>query len=190
MSNKSIDDIPLAEQVATVSRRGFLKLAGASGLATAAGSLASASRAAAASPDGTPEQIHLTWGNEPSTEVVISWASLAPAANPRVRFGRAGETGATAHGIQRTYTDGLNGEIVCIYHARLQGLKPGTNYEYEVTADNDSNAAHPFSATFQTAPRGDAPFRWTSYGDLATPNTGWVLSSPQSRFAEIGRAHV
>ena len=36
MSNKNIDDIPLAEQVATVSRRGFLKLAGASGLATAA----------------------------------------------------------------------------------------------------------------------------------------------------------
>lgn len=108
MSNKNIDDIPLAEQVATVSRRGFLKLAGASGLATAAGSLASASRAAAASPDGTPEQIHLTWGNEPATEIVISWASLAPAVNPRVRFGRAGETMATAHGIQRTYTDGLN----------------------------------------------------------------------------------
>src|ERR1700731_2735634 len=102
MSNKNIDDI------ATVSRRGFLKLAGASGLATAAGSLASASRAAAASPDGTPEQIHLTWGDEPATEIVISWASLAPAVNPRVRFGRAGETMATAHGIQRTYTDGLN----------------------------------------------------------------------------------
>src|SRR5258708_21497869 len=117
MSNKNIDDIPLAEQVATVSRRGFLKLAGASGLATAAGSLASTSRAAAASPDGTPEQIHLTWGNEPATEIVISWASLAPAVNPRVRFGRAGETMATAHGIQRTSTDGLNDETLSPYHA-------------------------------------------------------------------------
>jgi hypothetical protein len=185
MSNKNIDDLPPAEQGATVSRRGFLKLAGASGLATAAGGLASASRATAAavSPDGKPEQIHLTWGKEPSAEVVISWASLAPAVNPRVRFGRAGETRMTVHGVQRTYTDGLNGEIVCTYHARLHGLKPAVSYEYEVTADNDSNAAHPFTASFQTAPHGRAPFRWTSYGDLATPNTGWVLSSPQSRFA-------
>jgi hypothetical protein len=52
-----------------------------------------------------------------------------------------------------------------------------------VTADNDSNAAQPFAATFATAPRGRAPFRFTSYGDLATPNGAWVLSSPQSRFA-------
>ncbi|WP_441459964.1 metallophosphoesterase, partial [Burkholderia thailandensis] len=36
---------------------------------------------------------------------------------------------------------------------------------------------------FSSSPRGRAAFRWTSYGDLATPNTGWVLSSPQSRFA-------
>jgi len=52
-----------------------------------------------------------------------------------------------------------------------------------VTAENDSNAAQPFTANFRTAPHGRKPFRWTSYGDLATPNTGWVLSSPQSRFA-------
>src|SRR5476651_1131405 len=72
MSNKNIGDLAPVEQGASVSRRGFLKLAGASGLATAAGGLASASRAAAAavSPDGTPEQIHLTWGKEPSAEVV------------------------------------------------------------------------------------------------------------------------
>jgi len=52
-----------------------------------------------------------------------------------------------------------------------------------VTADNDSNRARPFGATFKTAPRGRKPFRWTSYGDLATPNTAWTLSSPQSAFA-------
>jgi len=166
MSNKKIPvdppaDTPataLATSSATVSRRGFLKLAGVSGLATAAGTLASVSRAAT-SPDGTPEQIHLTWGNDPSSGVVISWASLAPAVNPRVRFGRAGEAKVTVHGVQRTYTDGLNGEIVCTFHARLHGLAAATTYEYEVTADNDSNASQPFSASFQTAPRGRTPFR-------------------------------
>ena len=45
-----------------------------------------------------------------------------------------------------------------------------------MTADNDHNAADPFSATFRTAPQGRAGFRFTSFGDLATPNPSWVLS--------------
>lgn len=182
MSNKPAPDAPPAEQPCAVSRRGFLKFAGVSGLASAASGLA-ATRAAAAAPDGTPEQIHLTWGDADANEVVVSWASLAAATNPRVRFAGPNEAWRTVHGVQRTYTDGLNGEVVFTYHARLRGLKPGAVYRYEVTADNDANAAQPFAARFETAPRGRAPFRWTSYGDLATPNTGWVLSSPQSRFA-------
>ncbi|MBO7774879.1 metallophosphoesterase family protein [Burkholderia pseudomallei] len=182
MSNKPAPDAPPAEQPCAVSRRGFLKFAGVSGLASAASGLA-VTRAAAAAPDGTPEQIHLTWGDADANEVVVSWASLAAATNPRVRFAGPNEAWRTVHGVQRTYTDGLNGEVVFTYHARLRGLKPGAVYRYEVTADNDANAAQPFAARFETAPRGRAPFRWTSYGDLATPNTGWVLSSPQSRFA-------
>ena len=171
------------DALAGVSRRGFLKLAGVSGLASAAGSFASASKAATTNPDGTPEQIHLTWGSDPATEVVISWASLASASNPRIQFGAADEAPQTVHGVQRIYTDGINGATVFTYHARLRGLKPANTYQYTVTADNDSNAAQPFTASFQTAPRGRAPFRWTTYGDLATPNTQWVLSYPQSRFA-------
>ncbi len=31
--------------------------------------------------------------------------------------------------------------------------------------------------TFRTAPRGRVPFRFTSVGDLATPNTNWSKSS-------------
>lgn len=182
MPDNHFPDTARPESNASVSRRGFLKLAGVSGLA-AAGTLPGTAKAVSATPDGTPEQIHLTWGEDPSSEVVVSWASLAPASNPRVHVSAAHGAGKTVHGVQRTYTDGLNGEIVCTYHARLRHLEPATTYQYEVTADNDSNAGQPFSASFETAPRGRAPFRWTSYGDLATPNTAWVLSSPQSRFA-------
>lgn len=188
MSNKNTpDDASPAEQTAnpstTFSRRGFLKLAGASGFATAASTFAGQAKAAQSAPDGTPEQIHLTWGEDPTNEVVVSWGSAAAAANPRVRFGAAGEKKETVHAVQRTYTDGLNGEVVFTYHARLHGLHAATTYQYEVTADNDSNSGTPFSATFTTAPRGRAPFRFTSYGDLATPNVSWVLSSLQSRYA-------
>ncbi|PVX86294.1 purple acid phosphatase family protein [Paraburkholderia unamae] len=178
-------DIPenTATEAAGVSRRGFLKLAGASGFASAAGAFAGGAKADAATPDGTPEQVHLTWGDDPTHEVVVSWASLAASTNPRVIYSADRGRRETVHAVQRTYTDGLTGVVVFAYHARLRGLAPATTYRYEVTADNDSRAGSPFSSSFATAPRGRAPFRFTSYGDLATPNTGWVLSSPQSRFA-------
>jgi hypothetical protein len=128
--------------------------------------------------NGTPEQVHLTWGDDPATSVVVSWASPGPAVRPRVRIGQR-----LIHATERSYTDGVNGETVWTYHARVTGLRPGATYGYAVTADNDANAADPFSATFTTAPAGRAKFRFTSFGDLATPNTQWVLSYGQAAYA-------
>jgi hypothetical protein len=71
MSNtKNANASPADQGASIVSRRGFLKFAGASGLAGAANALSTA-RAASSTPDGTPEQIHLTWGNDPSSDVTV-----------------------------------------------------------------------------------------------------------------------
>ena len=138
-----------------------------------------AGRAASRGPDdGTPEQIHLTWGDDPARSVVVSWASPGRAARPRVRIGQR-----VIPAEERGYTDGLNGQAVWTYHARVHGLRPGATYGYAVTADNDGNGADPFSAMFSTAPEGRAAFRFTSFGDLATPNTDWVLSYGQAAYA-------
>jgi Calcineurin-like phosphoesterase len=110
--------------------------------------------------------------------VVVSWASPGQAIRARVRIGQR-VIGAES----RPYTDGISGETVWTYHARVGGLRPGATYAYAVTADNDADAAGPFSATFRTAPAGRTPFRFTSFGDLATPNTAWVLSYGQSAYA-------
>jgi hypothetical protein len=128
--------------------------------------------------NGTPEQIHLTWGEDPTTSVVVSWASPGRSVRPRVRIGQR-----VIAAEERSYTDGINGEVVRTYHARVGGLRPGATYGYAVTADNDDNAMDPFSATFTTAPEGRAAFRFTSFGDLSTPNTQWVLSHGQSAYA-------
>ncbi|HTQ06169.1 MAG TPA: metallophosphoesterase family protein [Polyangiaceae bacterium] len=164
-----------------ISRRGFLT--GVAGFAAAATEVTKAGTAKAAAPDGTPEQIHLTWGDDPSRSVVVSWASLARAVKPRVLYGISPSHFLVVPAEERTYTDGLNGETVFTYHARLDGLPSDATVHYRVTADNDTNAASPFASSFRTAPRGRAPFRWTSYGDLATPVTSWVLSDPQSQYA-------
>jgi Calcineurin-like phosphoesterase/Purple acid Phosphatase, N-terminal domain len=161
-----------------VSRRQVLA-AGGTGLlaATASASRAAArTRKARAAGDGTPEQIHLTWGENPATSVVISWASPGPATRPRVRIGQR-----VIPAEPRQYTDGSSGETVWTYHARVGGLRAGATYAYVVTADNDDNAADPFTATFRTAPHGRAAFRFTL--DLAAPNTAWGLSYGQSAYA-------
>jgi hypothetical protein len=164
-----------------VSRREFFKGAGS---AAAASSLAlSNGSVAAAAAQGTPEQIHLTWGEDPSRTVFVSWASPGQAVNPRVSLQRAGGARSLVHAVQRTYTDGMSGQTVFTYHAKLNDLQADSAYRYSVTADNDSRRTTPFAASFRTAPRGRRPFRWTSYGDLATPVTSWAMSSPQSRHA-------
>src|SRR5215472_6799884 len=164
-----------------VSRRQVLA-AGGTGLLAASASTARAAartrRARAAGGDGTPEQVHLTWGEDPATSVVVSWASPGPASRPQVRIGQR-----VIAAESRPYTDGVSGETVWTYHARVGGLRPGALYAYAVTADNDDDAADPFSATFRTAPRGRARFRFTSFGDLGTPNTKWVASYGQAAYA-------
>ncbi len=166
-----------------MSRRQVLAGAGGTGLlaatsAPAKAALIRARKARTGARDGTPEQIHLTWGESPTTGVVVSWVSPGQAVSPQVRIGQR-----VIAAEPRPYTDGISGETIWTYHARVGGLRPGATYGYVVTADNDGDAVDPFSAIFSTAPQGRAPFRFTSFGDLATPNTDWVLSYGQSAYA-------
>ena len=137
--------------------------------ATAAGTGRAAGRGRSEAPDGSPEQVHLTWGDDPTRSVMVSWVSPGRAERPRVRIGQRVITAA-----ERAFTDTLRGIVTWTYHARVDGLRPGATYGYAVTADNDANAADPFSATFTTAPEGRAAFRFTSFGDLATPSPAWT----------------
>jgi hypothetical protein len=171
--------------VSSITRRQVLAGAGGTGLLAAAAPIsarAATRTTAATAADGTPEQIHLTWGDDPASSVTVSWASPGPARRPRVVFRHTGGGPHVVPAAQRVYTDGINGETVWTYHAELTGLRPSSAYGYTVTADNDTSA-RPFAATFSTAPRGRQPFRFTSFGDLATPNTQWVLSYGQSAYA-------
>ena len=94
------------------NRRDFFKGAGAA----AASPLTLASETTEAThADGTPEQIHLTWGDDPSQTVFVSWASPAQAVNPRVILEHPGATPSMIHAIQRNYTDGVNGQTVFTY---------------------------------------------------------------------------
>src|SRR5580658_3376467 len=103
----------------SISRREFFKGAG---IAATAPLSVLGKTGDAASADGTPEQIHLTWGDDPAHTMFVSWASPAQAVNPRVLLDRAGAARRVIHALQRTYTDGLNGQTVFTYHAKLDAL--------------------------------------------------------------------
>jgi alkaline phosphatase D len=146
-------------------------------------------------PAGTePEQLLLTWGSDPAREVTVSWSAPGTVAQPAPTLAvsakpitprnpgrliklpdpkpldvtqRHGEAAAVS------FTDGLNGQTTYFYHVQLTGLEPGTRYYYEVS----DGAAEPSTAgaSFLTAPWGRAKFRFSSFGDLATPS--WDLNT-------------
>jgi hypothetical protein len=184
-----------------VSRRIVLKGAAGIGAVIGAGGLLDVGipqRALAAADPGTttvplptttePEQLHLTWGSDPTSQVTVSWAAPGTVAQPapsltfsdrpitRANPGRTirlPEPAALSLKEDRfgpksiSFADGLSGETTYHYHVPLDGLRPGTRYYYEVT--DGAKAPSAAGGYFTTAPAGRAKFRFSSYGDIGTP---------------------
>jgi 3',5'-cyclic AMP phosphodiesterase CpdA len=113
--------------------------------------------------------LHLQFGADPSSELVVSWHTVDPVGRPRVMLGSpAGGLGTTVEARTRTYRDAHSGTEVRVHHARLSGLDPDRDYIYAATHDG----ATPELGTARTAPKGRAAFTFTSFGDQGTPTLG------------------
>jgi hypothetical protein len=167
-----------------LSRRTAVGLLGTAGVGAVAAPLLTAGPAAAQSagapafhptPDASgasPVQgLHLTFGEDPSTQMVVSWITDGPVSRPRVLYGTIEHgLGSGASAQTRTYTDGKSGRVVYVHHAPISRLRPGTDYLYVVSHDG----ATPDSGTFKTAPRGRQPLTFTSFGDQSAPQVTWA----------------
>jgi 3',5'-cyclic AMP phosphodiesterase CpdA len=158
----------------SLSRR---KLLAAAGIAVVAESLAGTGRATAASAAGVSRTssapavhgLHLQFGADASSEVVVSWHALEPVRRPRVLLGGLdGKLERTVIASPVDYTDAKSGQHVYAYHAHATALRPDTAYLYAALHDG----ADPEFGTFRTAPRGRAAFTFTSFGDQGTPTLG------------------
>jgi 3',5'-cyclic AMP phosphodiesterase CpdA len=166
----------------TVSRRGVLGLLGAGVAGAAAAPLlgvtpAEASQGGIAPTVGTgatPVQgLHLTFGKDPSQQMVASWITDGPVTRPRVLFGTLeGGFGNASQAETRTYVDGTSGRTVFIHHAELNRLHPNTEYIYAVQHDGTT----PDAGTFRTAPSGRSSFTFTSFGDQSAPQVTWAAN--------------
>lgn len=118
--------------------------------------------------DGAPpvSGLHLQFGGDAATEVVVSWHTIEAVRNPRVMLGTpASGFGSTVPAETRTYRDAKSSVEVRVYHARLTGLTPDTDYVYAAVHDG----ADPETGTVRTAPSGRKALRFTSFGDQSTP---------------------
>jgi len=173
------------EPSGNLTRRHALELLGTAGAGAAAVPLlgsgpaaATASSAAPAisiTPDsaGAPpvQGLHLTFGADPSTQMVISWITAGPVNKPRALYGTLEDGfGRGADATTRTYVDGKSGLTVYIHHAALDRLAPNTDYVYMVSHEGTT----PDSGTFRTAPRGRKPLTFTSFGDQSAPQVTWA----------------
>jgi hypothetical protein len=113
--------------------------------------------------------LHLQFGKDASTDVVVSWHTTDPIANPRVMLGTSTSgLGRTVSAETRTYRDAKSKTEVRVHHAQLDNLTPDTDYVYAATHDG----TNPELGTMRTAPSGRKSFRFTSFGDQATPTLG------------------
>ena len=175
----------VTEESGGLSRRHALGLLGTAGAGAAVTPLLGATPAAADAPFGAPafrpspgsggappvQGLHLTFGADPSRQMVVSWLTDSPVRTPRVTYGTLEHglgSGADAH--TRTYSDGKSGRTVYVHHAELNRLAPGTDYIYLVSHDG----ATPDTGMFRTAPRGRAPLTFTSFGDQSAPQVTWA----------------
>src|SRR6202167_872748 len=113
--------------------------------------------------------LHLQFGKNAGTEVVVSWHTTEAVRNPRVVLGTpTSGFGRTVQAETRTYRDAKSNTEVRVNHARIDKLAPDTDYVYAAVHDG----TNPELGTVRTAPSGRKPLRFTSFGDQATPTLG------------------
>ena len=188
-------------------RRFIIGSAGASAIAALGGTIIRAPRAlAATAPSGPPtstlplptttepEQLLLTWGANPATQVTVSWSAPGTVAQPAPALAWSTRPITDANpgrliklpdpsplDVSRRYdeaasvsfTDDLNGQTTYFYHVQLSDLWPATRYYYKISDGAATPSAA--SASFTTAPACRAKYRFSSFGDLATPS--WDLNT-------------
>lgn len=105
-----------------------------------------------------PEQVHISWGEDPRTMVRVVWATPLPTATHTVEYGTNATLNLRAAGKRVTYRQSSRP----LHETTLAGLLPGTVYFYRV---GDPKAGFSKTYSFRTAPAAVEDFVFTAFGD-------------------------
>ncbi|MBN1346571.1 MAG: metallophosphoesterase family protein [Phycisphaerae bacterium] len=135
-----------------------------------------------------PDQVVLTWSENPRTTQTIQWRTNPSVKHALVRYRRQAakdapwtEVKATCEVIEDRLL--MNDRYVHRHTAVLRGLMPATAYVYCVGAPE--NDVWSDQAEFRTAPDGDAPFSFVTFGDThRRPEWGQLIQAVDKRHPE------
>jgi hypothetical protein len=134
-----------------------------------------------------PDPVYLTWSGDPATTQTIQWRTNTTVADGLVRYRVKGSQGeyAEANASHKAMDDlMLANDRVCHWHtAQLDGLAPGTTYEYIVGSASSGQFTAP--SEFATAPAVSKPFTFLYCSDTHS-NEKWgdVMSSTFAKYPE------
>lgn len=107
-----------------------------------------------------PGEIWLTFGEDASSEMVVSWADSTQQVNAAVEYGTSASYGNSAN---FNIIDNMGGDMGFVYHTMLTDLDPDTVYHYRIKSDA---GIHTDDFTFKTSPIDPcAPFSFVAMGD-------------------------
>lgn len=122
-----------------------------------------------------PDQVVLTWSEDPCTTQTFQWRTSPEVTDGEVRYRPIGAQDASWQTIEAEHemfedaylaNDFLNSR----YTAVLEGLSPGTAYAYEV----GSGGVWHSESTFHTAPEDSTPFTFIYMGDVQKGFETWA----------------
>ncbi len=138
---------------------------------------------------GLPDQIILSWTDDPGTTQTVSWRTGSDTTQDEVEYlPAAGFSGSFAGAAQLTAADNGLYPGSCHFEATIRGLSPGTGYVYRVGRDG----AWSQPATFITAaPAGDFSFLYIGDVQQGYPEWGDLLQvaakeNPGPKFGLLG----
>ncbi|MBI2900674.1 MAG: fibronectin type III domain-containing protein [Planctomycetes bacterium] len=116
----------------------------------------------AAHAQDAPTQIHLGYGGDASTQMVVMWRTAADTATHQVKYGASASLGLVASGSSAAAPNGAAGFI---HTVALGGLAPDTLYYY---ACGSASGGWSATKTFRTAPATAKPLVIAAFGDCGT----------------------
>lgn len=125
-----------------------------------------------------PDQVVLTWSEDPRLTQTIQWRTDTTVENGFVRFHEVSsrsqedafamrDVAATWHTLEDPFL--VNDSVNHRFSATLRDLKPSTTYTYQV-GDDDTVTKW---ASFTTAPAGPVPFKFVYMGDAQNGLDTW-----------------
>jgi 3',5'-cyclic AMP phosphodiesterase CpdA len=111
----------------------------------------------------TPDQVMLTWSSDPLTSIDIQWRTDTTIETGKVNYREKGSNtlmSASAERYRMEDRNLMNDRYVNRFTAQLKNLKPGTNYEYQISRQTDWIEKYTFST-----PARDSSFSFVWTGD-------------------------